>query len=74
MKNIDLLHLLIEVMEEIIEEKVDRNLITYVTDRPGHDYRYAMDRTKIRALGYRPIWPLKAGLHETIRSMQKECV
>jgi dTDP-glucose 4,6-dehydratase len=74
MKNIDLLHLLIEVMEEMIEEKVDRNLITYVTDRPGHDYRYAMDGTKIQSLGYRPIWPLKAGLHETIRSMQKECV
>lgn len=74
MKNIDLLHLLMEIMEEVTGEKVDENLIRYVTDRPGHDYRYAMDGAKIQQLGYRPIWPLKAGLRETIRSMKKECV
>lgn len=74
LKNIDLLHLLIEVMEEVTGEKVDRDLITYVTDRPGHDYRYAMDGAKVQQLGYRPIWPLKAGLRETVRSMRKEYV
>lgn len=74
MKNIDLLHLLIEVMEEATGKKVDQRLITYVTDRSGHDYRYAMDGAKVEQLGYRPIWPLKAGLRETVRSMIKECV
>lgn len=74
MKNIDLLYLLIEVMEEATGKKVDQRLITYVTDRPGHDYRYAMDGAKVQQLGYRPIWPLKAGLRETVRSMIKECV
>ncbi len=74
MKNIDLLHLLFEVMEEITGEKVDEGLITYVADRPGHDFRYAMDGAKVEQLGYRPIWPLKAGIRETIRSMKKVCV
>lgn len=71
LKNIDLLHLLIEVMEEVTGEHIDRNLITYVTDRPGHDYRYAMDGAKVEQLGYRPIWPLKAGLRETVRSIRR---
>ncbi len=71
MKNIDLLQHLFEVMEEVIGEKVDEELITYVADRPGHDFRYAMDGAKVEQLGYRPIWPLKAGLRETVRSMKK---
>lgn len=74
MKNIDLLHLLFDVMEDVTGEKVNEKLITYVADRPGHDFRYAMDGAKIEQLGYRPIWPLKAGLRETIRSMKKVCV
>lgn len=74
MKNIDLLHLLIEVMEETTGKKVDRSLITFVTDRPGHDYRYAMDGAKVQQLGYRPIWPLKSGLRETVQSIMRECV
>ncbi|MCP5506626.1 MAG: dTDP-glucose 4,6-dehydratase [Chlamydiales bacterium] len=74
LKNIDLLHLLIEVVEEATGDKVDRDLITYVTDRPGHDYRYAMDGAKVEQLGYRPIWPLKAGLRETVRSIRRVCV
>lgn len=71
MRNIDLLHLLFEVMEEVTGEKVDERLITYVADRPGHDFRYAMDGVKVERLGYRPIWPLKAGIRETIRTYSK---
>jgi dTDP-glucose 4,6-dehydratase len=74
MKNIDLLHLLFEIMKEVTGEKVDEKLIAFVEDRPGHDFRYAMDGAKVEQLGYRPIWPLKAGLRETIRSMKKVCV
>ncbi|MDJ0651923.1 MAG: dTDP-glucose 4,6-dehydratase [Simkaniaceae bacterium] len=73
MKNIDLLHLLFEVMEEITGKKIDKGLVTYVADRPGHDFRYAMDGAKVEQLGYRPIWPFKVGLRETIRSMKKVC-
>jgi dTDP-glucose 4,6-dehydratase len=43
------------------------SLITYVKDRPGHDRRYAMDNTKIRAeLGWEPAHTFEQGLKETI--------
>src|SRR5690606_24399042 len=42
-------------------------LITYVTDRPGHDRRYAIDNTKITTeLGWRPTYTFKDGIGETI--------
>ena len=44
-----------------------REQITYVTDRPGHDVRYAMDISKIRSdLGWEPSHTFEAGLKETI--------
>ena len=43
-------------------------LMTFVTDRPGHDWRYAIDAAKIRnSLGWRPLHHINAGLAETIR-------
>jgi dTDP-glucose 4,6-dehydratase len=43
------------------------NLITFVTDRPGHDARYAIDANKIeRALGWRPRYTFETGLRETV--------
>jgi dTDP-glucose 4,6-dehydratase len=43
-------------------------LITYVTDRPGHDLRYAIDPTRIREeLGWRPSVTLEEGLRRTVR-------
>lgn len=45
-----------------------RNLITFVTDRPGHDRRYAIDPTKIsHELGWEPDHNFEAGLFETIK-------
>jgi dTDP-glucose 4,6-dehydratase len=45
-----------------------KDLITYVTDRPGHDRRYAIDADKIRAeLGWKPAYDFESGLAETIR-------
>lgn len=42
-------------------------LITFVSDRPGHDRRYAVDSTKIqRQLGWRPQWDFAAGLRHTV--------
>jgi len=48
--------------------KPSAGLITYVTDRPGHDTRYAIDAGKItRELGYRPLHSFEAGLRDTVR-------
>jgi dTDP-glucose 4,6-dehydratase len=45
-----------------------RGLITYVKDRPGHDRRYAIDATKIRAeLGWAPTQTFESGLERTVR-------
>jgi len=42
------------------------SLITPVTDRPGHDRRYALDTAKVRALGWRPEVPFDEGLAATV--------
>ncbi|HLB76773.1 MAG TPA: dTDP-glucose 4,6-dehydratase [Candidatus Dormibacteraeota bacterium] len=44
-----------------------RGLIEYVADRPGHDYRYALDVTKIRGLGWAPRVDFRSGLEATVR-------
>jgi dTDP-glucose 4,6-dehydratase len=44
-----------------------RSLIQYVADRPGHDYRYALDITRITELGWEPRVALGAGLERTVR-------
>ena len=49
-------------------ERVNEELITFVTDRPGHDMRYAIDPTKIAStLGWYPETPFSVGLERTIR-------
>ena len=43
------------------------DLIQFVEDRPGHDFRYALDNTKItKELGWKPIYDLESGLKETV--------
>ena len=42
------------------------NLISFVTDRAGHDFRYAVDSTKLRDLGWSPQYKFKKGLERTI--------
>jgi dTDP-glucose 4,6-dehydratase len=45
------------------------SLLQFVTDRPGHDKRYAIDSTKIkRELGMKPQVPFDSGLQDTIES------
>jgi dTDP-glucose 4,6-dehydratase len=49
-----------------------RSLIQYVADRKGHDYRYALDTTKLeRELGWRPRIDLRTGLEQTIAWYQE---
>ncbi len=58
----------IEIVETIIDTLgISKNLITFVSDRLGHDYRYAIDSSKIQKdLAWKPIYSFKDGLKETI--------
>jgi len=44
----------------------DPSMVEYVADRPGHDFRYSLDCTKLRALGWKPQYSFEKGLEETI--------
>ncbi len=68
-KNIDLLHALIREFAQLKEEdpKDLMPLITFVSDRPGHDFRYAIDSSKIKGeLGWRPLHDISSGIRKTI--------
>ena len=68
-RNIDLIQLLCEVMDAKLGRPAGTSagLITYVTDRAGHDMRYAIDATKLRdALGWMPSLQFREGLEKTI--------
>ncbi len=54
---------------EIILDALDkpRDLIQFVPDRPGHDYRYSVDPSKAEALGWQRRWTWPEGLVETVR-------
>lgn len=56
------------VDEELHPEEPSRNLISFVTDRPGHDHRYAIDARRARAeLGWAPAHSFEVALRETVR-------
>ena len=50
----------------LAELSKDESSIKYVKDRPGHDFRYALETKKIRKLGWRPKYNFKRALKETI--------
>jgi dTDP-glucose 4,6-dehydratase len=57
----------IEITEKILTLlKKDKSLIEYVTDRPGHDYRYSLDCSKLRKMGWSPRYSFDEGLKETV--------
>ncbi|MBE9008614.1 dTDP-glucose 4,6-dehydratase [Pseudanabaenaceae cyanobacterium LEGE 13415] len=68
--NIELVDILCELMNELAPDLPVRpcqKLITYVTDRPGHDRRYAIDITKIKTeLNWQPIEQIETGLRKTV--------
>lgn len=69
-KNIDLIHLLVKICDKLLgrNEGESEKLITYVTDRAGHDLRYAIDATKLqRELGWEPSLQFEEGLEKTVR-------
>ncbi|HYF29720.1 MAG TPA: dTDP-glucose 4,6-dehydratase [Chitinophagaceae bacterium] len=68
-KNIDLVKLLCGIMDKKLGRApgTSEKLITYVTDRPGHDLRYAIDATKLnKELGWKPSLQFEEGLEKTV--------
>lgn len=69
--NIDIVHTVCELLDELharVDSKSYREQITYVTDRPGHDRRYAVDASKIeRELGWKPAETFDTGIRKTIQ-------
>jgi dTDP-glucose 4,6-dehydratase len=69
--NLELVRALCAILDEALPESPHRphaRLITFVEDRPGHDWRYAMDDAKLRReLGWRPSESLETGLRKTVR-------
>lgn len=68
-KNIDLVRTICRLMDEMHPKGAPHErLITFVTDRPGHDLRYAIDPTRMREeLDWRPSVTLEEGLRRTVR-------
>ncbi len=70
--NLDLVHALCDLLDELAPPlpggRPRRSLISFVTDRPGHDKRYAIDASRIgRDLGWKPRHTLETGLRDTVR-------
>jgi len=61
LSNIELLHLLSKVMD-----KDYTDLLTFVPDRAGHDFRYSLDCNKLKSLGWEPTIKLRRGLEITV--------
>ena len=69
-KNIDLIRVLINTVDRLLgrREGEDQDLITFVTDRAGHDLRYAIDSSKLqRELGWEPSLQFEEGIEKTVR-------
>ena len=68
-KNIDLIRVMIKTVDRLLgrEEGASDELITYVTDRAGHDLRYAIDSTKLKdELGWEPSLQFEEGIEKTV--------
>ncbi len=68
--NIDIVHTICALLDEMKPDAAGSysRLITHVTDRPGHDRRYAIDARKLeRELGWRPAETFETGIRKTVR-------
>ncbi len=68
--NLDVVHAICRIVGEETEREPNEIIgqITYVKDRPGHDFRYAIDATKIRThLGWCPVESFESGMRKTVR-------
>ena len=69
LSNLDVVHAVCEILDEYQPKKAPhKQLIQFVEDRPGHDFRYAMDIGKIsRELGWSPTETFSSGIDKTVR-------
>ena len=68
-KNIDLINVIIKTVDRLLgrEAGTSQKLITYITDRAGHDFRYAIDSSKLKEeLGWEPSLQFEAGIEKTV--------
>ena len=69
-KNIDIVNIICKILDESKPRSNNlkySELITYVDDRPGHDFRYAIDSSKIHyELNWKPIESFETGIHKTV--------
>jgi len=68
-KNIDLIHELINITDSLLKRPkgTSNDLINYVSDRPGHDFRYAIDSSKIyNHLGWKPSKKFRKNIEKTV--------
>jgi dTDP-glucose 4,6-dehydratase len=69
--NIDIVHTVCALLDELrprVDGKSYSEQITFVTDRPGHDRRYAVDASKVeRKLGWRPAETFDTGIRKTVQ-------
>jgi len=69
-KNIDLIKVIIKTVDKMLgrDEGTSDKLITYVTDRAGHDLRYAIDSSKLKnELGWEPSLQFEEGIEKTVK-------
>ncbi|MDP4272197.1 MAG: dTDP-glucose 4,6-dehydratase [Bacteroidota bacterium] len=69
-KNIDLIKVIIKTVDKLLNrpEGTSEKLITYVTDRAGHDLRYAIDSSKLKEeLGWEPSLQFEEGIEKTVK-------
>lgn len=68
--NIEVVHTLCDLLDELVPDsphQPHKSLIHFVTDRPGHDHRYAIDASKIeKELGWKPAETFETGLRKTV--------
>jgi dTDP-glucose 4,6-dehydratase len=69
--NLEVVHTICDLVDEMRPGRVGasrRDLIRFVTDRPGHDLRYAIDADRIQSeLGWQPVYDFESGLRATVR-------
>jgi len=63
--NKDLVKKILNLMEH------DESMMEYVADRPGHDFRYALDSSKLRSLGWQPKYNFDEALDYTVKWYMK---
>ena len=76
-KNIDVVNQLIEITDRLLDRPKGSSLslLSFVTDRLGHDFRYAIDTAKIKnKLGWKPKTSFKSGLEETVKYYLKKAL